>query len=282
MSFDPQLSNEYINRGVEFGQMGNLHQSIASLTEAIRLAPRNPDGYFNRGVVYFQQGDFERAIEDFSNVIQLSPADEEAYYWRATSYEQSGHPREATDDYRQFLALSRDEEAKTQIQQKLSQWNEAKLNELSSRNVISDERQETPQVQAEKQEHDFDLYDVIVALGERALHSTWFGSGVDCYGEKAEQLYAFTDVNRPIEGRELLHIASGIRQTVAGDFTAFEPGAASHWLFIRAWDGSGFYVETDDAQIVRQLKAHFQSAEKVEGAEPPYEGIFIPIQSLST
>ena len=71
----------------------------------------------------------------------------------------------------------------------------------------------------------------------------------------------------------------GIRQTVAGDFKAFDPGAASHWLFIRAWDGSGFYVETDDAQIVRQLKAHFEAAEKVEGAEPPYMGLFIHIQN---
>jgi tetratricopeptide (TPR) repeat protein len=282
IAFNPQLSNMYINRGIEFGQMGNLHQSIASLTEAIRLAPRNPDGYFNRGVVYFQQGDFESSIADFSDVIRLSPGDEEAYYWRGNSNEQVGRPREAIDDYRQFLALSRDEAARTQIQQKLSQWNEAKLNELSSRNVVPDDRQETSQVQAKKRDQDPDLYDLIVALGERALHSTWFGSGVDCYGEKAEQLYAFTDNDRPIEGRELLLIASGIQQTVEGDFQAFDPGAASHWLFIRAWDGSGFYVETDDPQIEKQLQAHFEATEKVEGAEPPYAGLFIPIKSLST
>jgi tetratricopeptide (TPR) repeat protein len=261
--------------------MGNLQQSIASLTEAVRLAPRNPDGYFNRGVVYFQQGDFERALEDFSSVIRLSPADEEAYYWRGISYEQTGRQREAIDDYRQFLALSQDEGARAQIQQKLSQWNEAKLNELSRPNVIPQERQEADQVAAEKRDHDPDLYDVLAALGERALHSTWFGGGVDCYGEKAEELYAFTDHNRPIEGRDLLHITSGIRQTRAGEFTAFDPGAASHWIFIRAWDGNGFYVETDDPQIENQLKAHFETAEEVEGAEPPYEGIFIPIIKLS-
>jgi tetratricopeptide (TPR) repeat protein len=279
LAFNPQLSNEYINRGVTFGQMGNLDQSIASLTEAVRLAPGNPDGYFNRGVVYFQQGNFESAIEDFSNVIRLSPNDEEACYWRGISYEQMGRQREAVADYRQFLALSRDEDARMQIQQKLSQWNEAKLNDLSSQN---NDRQETSQVQAEKRDHDLDLYDLIIALGERALHSTWFGSGVDCYGEKAEELYEFTDHNRPIDGRDLLRITSGIRQTVAGDFTAAEPGAASHWIFIRAWDGSGFYVETDDPQVEKQLKAHFAAVEEVEGAEPPYAGFFIPIKSLST
>jgi hypothetical protein len=104
---------------------------------------------------------------------------------------------------------------------------------------------------------------------------------VDCYGEKAQELYAYTDHNRPIDGRDLLHITSGIRQTVAGDFTASEPGAASPWIFIRAWDGSGFYVETDNPQIEKQLKAHFAAVEEVEGAEPPYTGFFIPIKNLS-
>jgi tetratricopeptide (TPR) repeat protein len=228
--------------------------------------------------VYFQQGNFESAIEDFSNVIRLSPNDEEACYWRGISYEQMGRQREAVADYTQFLALSRDEDARMQIQQKLSQWNEAKLNDLSSQN---NDRQETSQVQAEKRDHDLDLSDLNIALGERALHSTWFGSGVDCHGEKAEELYAFTDHNRPIDGRGLLHITSGIRQTVAGDFTAFDPGAASHWIFLRAWDGRGFFVETDDPQVEKQLKAHFTAGEEVEGAEAPYHGLFIPIKNLS-
>ena len=101
---------------------------------------------------------------------------------------------------------------------------------------------------AGNQIQDLDLYGLIVALGERALNSIWFGSGVDCYGEKAEELYAFTDHNRPIEGGDFLDITSGIRQTIAGDFHAFDPGATSHWIFIRAWDGSGFYIEIDDSQ----------------------------------
>jgi hypothetical protein len=63
---------------------------------------------------------------------------------------------------------------------------------------------------------------------------------------------------------------------VAGDFTAFDPGAALHWIFIRAWEGSGFYVETDDPQIEKQLKARFAAAEEVESATPPYAGLFIP------
>jgi tetratricopeptide (TPR) repeat protein len=235
----PQLTDMYINRGVTFGKKGNFRQSIASFTESIRLAPKNPIGYFNRGMSYFQQGDVESAIDDFSNVIRLAPADETAYYWRGISNEEAGRQREAIADYRQFLALSQDANAREEIEQKLGQWNVGKPDSASSLTAVSSDRQKTNQVPSEESDQNLDLYGLIVALGERALNSTWFGSGVNCYGEKAEELYASTDQNKPIEGHYLFHITSGIRQTIEGDFQAFDPGATSPWMFIRAWDGSG-------------------------------------------
>jgi tetratricopeptide (TPR) repeat protein len=258
LSINPQLSDMYIDRGVTLGNMGNLRQSIASLTEGIRLAPRNPNAYFNRGTAYLQQGDLESAIADFSNVIRFSPGDEAAYYWRGISNEEAGRQQDAIADYGQFLALSQDANARAEIEQRLSRWKEGKIN-------------------SEKPDQKPDLYELIIALGDRVLHSTWFGSGVDCYGEKAEELYALIDQNRPIEGHDLLRIASGIRQTIKGDFQAFDPDATSPWIFIRAWNGSGFYLETDDPQMEKQLKAHFQAVEQVEGADPPYESLFVPI-----
>jgi tetratricopeptide (TPR) repeat protein len=277
IAINPQLSNEYINRGITFGQMGNLHQSIANLTEAIRLAPKNPDAYFNRGTVYIQQGDFQRAIDDLSVVIQLTSNDEEAYYWRGVSYERTGRQREAIADYRQFLALSQDENARLQIEQKLSQWNEGKQNDADKQSEVPDRGQKTNQVKMEKPDQSLDLYDLFTALGERALNSTWFGSGVNCSGEKAEELYALTNQDKPIEGRDLLSIASGIRKTRQGDFQAFDAGANAPWVFIRAWEGSGFYVETNDAKIKKQLQTHFPSIEEVDGASPSYEGLFLSI-----
>jgi tetratricopeptide (TPR) repeat protein len=277
---NPRLSDEYINRGVNFGQIGNLRQAIANLTDAIRLAPKNPYGYFNRGTAFLQQGDFERAIDDFSNVIRLSPEDEEAYYWRGISNEQAGRQQEAIADYRQFLALSQDQNARAEIEQKLRtwrEWNQRDRNRVSDRSVIPNEGQKTNRVQAGKPESDRDLYGLLIALGERALHSTWFGSGVNCYGEKAEELYAFTDQNKPIAGQDFLHIAAGIRQTMKGDFQAFDPGATSPWIFLRAWEGSGFYVETNDPNTEKQLKTYFQAVEEVEGVSPPYKGLFIRI-----
>jgi len=274
---NPQLSDVYINRGVTFGQMGNFRQSIASLTEGIRLAPENPNGYFNRGITYFQQGDLESAIEDFSMVIQLSSNEEAAYYWRGISNEEAGRQDEAIADYRQFLALSQDASAREEIEQRLGQWNEGKPESAIRHGAVPNDRQQIDQALSSSGEPDqqVDLYDLIVALGERVLNSTWFGSGVECYGEKAEELHASTDQNKPIQGGDLLQITSGIRQTVKGDFQAFDPGAASPWVFIRAWDGNGFYMETNDPRVRAQLKTHFQSAEEVEGAVPPYESLFI-------
>ena len=277
LAIDPQLPDVYINRGITFGKMGNFRQSIASLTASIRLAPDNPDGYFNRGTSYFQLGDFESAINDFSNVIRLSPGDEDAYYWRGISNEETGRQGDAIADYRQFLAISQNSRAREEIEQKLSQWNEGKRNAVSSRSVVPDDGQKSNEVQSGKPDQRIDLYDLIVALGERALNSIWFGSGVDCYGERAEELFSFTNHNQPIEGQDFLRITSGIRQTIEGDFQAFDPGAASHWIFIRAWEGSGFYIETNDLKSKEQLKTHFQSGEEVDGASPPYESLFIRI-----
>jgi tetratricopeptide (TPR) repeat protein len=277
IAIDPQISDAYLNRGVTFGKTGNFRQAIVSLSEAIRLAPQNADGYFNRGVVYFQEGDLEKAIDDFSKVVELAPGDEEAYYWRGASHEGAGRQQEAIADYRQFLAISQNPQAREQIEQKLSQWNESKRNSADSQNIARGIRQTTNQVQAEQASRDLDLHDLIVALGERALASIWLGRSVECYGEKADDLYAFTDHDRPIDGHDLLTITSGIRQTIEGDFQAFDPGATTHWILIRAWDGTGFYIEINDPQARERLQTRFQALEEVEGAFPPYEGLFIHI-----
>ena len=173
--------------------------------------------------------------------------------------------------------LSQEPNARDEIEQKLRQWNVGKPDSARSRSAVPDDRQKTNHVPSTEPDHGIDLYDLIVALGERALHSTWFGSGVECYGEQAEELYAITDQNKPIDGRDFLDITSGIRQTIKGDFQAFDPGATSPWLLIRAWQGSGFYMETNDPRIKKQLQTHFQAAEEVEGASPPYDGLFLRI-----
>lgn len=278
VAIDPQLSDVYTQRGIAFGKMGNFRQSIASFGESIRLAPENPDGYFNRGTAYLQQGDFERAIDDFSNVIRITPKQEAAYYRRAFSHEEAGHRREAIADFRQFLSLSTDPEARLEVEQLLSAWQKETQEAGPARGALPIKQHRAEQGSVHEPGAALDLYGVIVALGERALGSLWFGSDVNCRGEKAAQLYAWINSNQPIEGRDLLSIASGIRQTIQGDFYALDPGATAHWLFIRAWEGNGFYIEIDDPNGMQRLKTNLPSLEEVDGAVPPYQGLFIRVE----
>ena len=91
-------------------------------------------------------------------------------------------------------------------------------------------------------------------------------------------MYTFTDHEQPISGHDLLRITSGIYQTIDGDFKAFDKGVTPHWLFIRAWDGCGFYFETDDPQIKELMKNKFSGFEQTEEAyQPkfPYINFFI-------
>ena len=275
-NLNPQLSNEYLNQGVQLGRIGNYRQSIASLTEGIRLAPRNPNGYFNRGTSYFQLGDLENAIADFSTVIELTSNDEDAYYWRGISYEEAGRQKEAIADYRQLLAISQNPDLRAEIRQRLSQWNEEDPKETSQRRTPEDQRKSDP-TKTKERDQKLDLYELVSALGERALRSTWFGSDLDCEGEKADELYESTDQNQPVDGGDFLEITSGIQRTVKGDFQAFDRGGESPWLFVRAWKGEGFYIETNDPKIKARLKSQFPSLEEVQGAAAPYLGMFIPI-----
>jgi tetratricopeptide (TPR) repeat protein len=266
-AINSQISDIYIQRGATFGNMGNFRQAIASLTEGLRLSPRNADAYFNRGASYFQLGDFEKAIADFTQVIRLAPQDEGAYYWRGISHEQAGRQREAIADYGQFLTLSQDPGTRQEIEQKLREWNAGEVKQESTGRPAREDRQKPSQNR--------DLHGLIMSLGKRTFDSTWLGTGVTCRGEKAEELKAATDPDQPIQGRDFVSLTSGIRKTITGDFQAFDPGADAPWIFIRAWQGNGFYVETNDARISERLKARFPATEEVEGAAPPYVGLFV-------
>jgi tetratricopeptide (TPR) repeat protein len=59
------VANDYNGRGIAYGQLGNLDQSIADFTMAISLAPDNGKFYFNRGVAYAKRGETGKALMDF-------------------------------------------------------------------------------------------------------------------------------------------------------------------------------------------------------------------------
>jgi len=122
----------------------------------------------------------------------------------------------------------------------------------------------------------FDVHAILVALGDRAINSVWQVSGIDCFGENAEELWSLADNQRSVSGNDLLRITAGIYQTVDGYFKAFDRGATSYWFYMRAWDGSGFHIETIDEKIKKHLQSEFQEVNDEE-AQHPYQGLFISV-----
>lgn len=121
LELNPNFSSSYyINRGVTYGKMGDLHRSLADLQEGIRLDPHNPKGYYNRGMTCYLLKNFDQAIKDLSQVISLSPSDAEAYRFRARVYEQTGMPRQAIKDYEAFLQLSHIPQERADVKQRIA------------------------------------------------------------------------------------------------------------------------------------------------------------------
>ena len=123
---------------------------------------------------------------------------------------------------------------------------------------------------------DLDLHSIVLALGDRALKSVWQVSGVDCLGENAEELWSLDDNKQSVVGNDLLRITAGISQIIDGYFRAFDKGSTPYWFYMRAWDGSGFYIEMNDHKIKEELQTRFQNIEEVKEVQHPYEALFIP------
>jgi len=128
------------------------------------------------------------------------------------------------------------------------------------------------------QRNSVDLFEIITILGDRAVNSTWVGHGLECFGDGAEELYSFTDNDLAISGKDILRLTSQIYQTIDGDLKAYENNSPSHWIFIRAWDGTGFYFETNDPSVKELYKTRFDFYENVEAEyqpHPPYVNFFL-------
>jgi Tfp pilus assembly protein PilF len=76
----------YFNQAVTYYEAGDYDQTIAALTDAIRLNPNYVAAYVNRGIVYTIKEDYDRAITDHNEAIRLNPNNSEAYNNRGYAY----------------------------------------------------------------------------------------------------------------------------------------------------------------------------------------------------
>lgn len=113
---------------------------------------------------------------------------------------------------------------------------------------------------------DFDLIDLLRALGEPARLSTWRCSVEECVPADPKR-NDFEDIyNRPegLAGPELLDLAAKTLQVIDGAFEAFLPGEASPWIKLEAIDSCYWEVFVSDPALLSGLESRFRGVERIE------------------
>ncbi|GHU59519.1 hypothetical protein FACS1894133_6470 [Clostridia bacterium] len=105
-----QLANaeEYRNRGVLYGQVGEYDEAIANYTKAIELNPDYAMAYNSRGFAYRNLGEYDKAIADYTKAIELKPDYARAYFNRGYAFDDKGEYDKAIADYTKAIEFKPD------------------------------------------------------------------------------------------------------------------------------------------------------------------------------
>ena len=102
----PDYALAYNNRGAVYRSKGEHDLAIEDCNEAIRLKHDYAEPYSNRGAAYRNKGDYNRAIKDYDIAIRLKPGFVEAYYNRGLAYHEKNEFDLAIKDYSKAITLS--------------------------------------------------------------------------------------------------------------------------------------------------------------------------------
>jgi hypothetical protein len=106
---------------------------------------------------------------------------------------------------------------------------------------------------------DFDLVDVLRALGPQAERSAWRCGDVDCFGVTAGALDQAIAAGGRISGEQLLAFAAGLTQVIDGTFEGFDLGATAPWVVITAVDSSWWEVRSSDDAALAAIRERFRA-----------------------
>ena len=109
----------------------------------------------------------------------------------------------------------------------------------------------------------FDLADVLAALGERVAISRWRARGLwyTSRDEKdIEPLERLAD-GAILEGQELLACLPRVQQIIDGEFQARIAEAEEPWVIARAVDSSWWEILSDDPAVLAAMRARFRAVQ---------------------
>jgi tetratricopeptide (TPR) repeat protein len=92
------LRAEVLSQAAEaWSEAGRLANAEAALTEALKLAPGNPDYLVNRAVTYAQREQYHAAIDDLNQALAVTPR-ADAFAYRAAAWRYLGDLKQARLD----------------------------------------------------------------------------------------------------------------------------------------------------------------------------------------
>ncbi|ASQ91154.1 hypothetical protein CHL67_09705 [Prosthecochloris sp. GSB1] len=102
---DSGFAEAYFNRGLIFGNRGELQEALADFDKAIELDSAYTEAYYNRGFIHSYFEEYKKSRRDFDKIIELNPVDAEAYVNRALIRSRLGDKVGKIADLRQAARL---------------------------------------------------------------------------------------------------------------------------------------------------------------------------------
>ena len=110
----------------------------------------------------------------------------------------------------------------------------------------------------------FDLAELISAIGDSALSSEWRIHDLDCFGDSYSEFAAASASSRAISGKRLLNLAERITQIIDGEFVGHRLSGGGPWLVIKAVDSSWWEVWTADEVARSSLRRRFSAVSDID------------------
>jgi len=97
---------EYLEKGKEYHQQGNLAKAIDHYSYTIQLKSDCASCYYNRGLALLEMGKYHKSRYDFDQVLKINPADTDAYEQRGGVHYLLGNYDKAISDFT-FVILAK-------------------------------------------------------------------------------------------------------------------------------------------------------------------------------
>ena len=141
LELDPRNSYAHFGMGCVSVGRGEFDRALREFDTALRLNPEFLDALRARGSMYLKNGDLNRAIQDFDKVLTLDQRNMAAYNDRGVAYQRKGDTSRAVKDFHRSLSIRPNREAfvnRGLALLRLSQWDKARSDLLSARNMGKD------------------------------------------------------------------------------------------------------------------------------------------------